>query len=82
LKGGESVAAFYTNSGGQTTLDLSQVRDIGNSILGGGNSSAVSTSPANVYPDGPDVLYVCATNVVSLATPSVYTRLSWKEAQA
>jgi len=82
LKGGESVAAFYTNTGGQTTLDLTQVRDIGNSILGGGNSSAVSTSPANVYPDGPDVLYVCATNVVSLATPSVYTRLSWKEAQA
>ena len=82
LKGGESVAAFYTNSGGQTTLDLSQVRDIGNSILGGGTSSAVSTSPANVYPDGPDVLYVCATNVVNAATPSVYTRLSWKEAQA
>jgi hypothetical protein len=82
LVGGESVAAFYTNSGGQTTLDLSQVRDIGNSILGGGTSINVSTSPANVYPDGPDVLYVCATNVVSLATPSVYTRLSWKEAQA
>jgi len=82
LKGGESVAAFYTNTSGQTVLDLSQVRDIGNSILGGGNSSAVSTSPANVYPDGPDVLYVCATNVVAAATPSVYTRLSWKEAQA
>ena len=82
LKGGESVAAFYTNTSGQTVLDLSQVRDIGNSILGGGTSSNVSTSPANVYPDGPDVLYVCATNVVSAATPSVYTRLSWKEAQA
>jgi len=82
LKGGESVAAFYTNSSGQTTLDLGQVRDIGNSILGGGTSANVSTNGANVYPDGPDVLYVCATNVVSAATPTVLARLSWKEAQA
>ena len=82
LKGGESVAAFYTNSSGQTTLDLGQVRDIGNSILGGGTSANVSTSQANLYPDGPDVLYVCATNVVNAATPTVLARLSWKEAQA
>jgi len=82
LVGGESVAAFYTNSGGQTTLDLAQVRDIGNSILGGGTSATISTSPSNVYPDGPDVLYICATNVVAAATPTVLTRLSWKEAQA
>jgi len=82
LVGGESVAAFYTNSSGQTTLDLTQVRDIGNSILGGGTNANVSTTQANVYPDGPDVLYVCATNVVSAATPTVLTRLSWKEAQA
>jgi hypothetical protein len=82
LKGGESVAAFYTNSSGQTTLDLGQVRDIGNSILGGGTSANVSTNGSNVYPDGPDVLYVCATNVVNAATPTVLARLSWKEAQA
>ena len=82
LKGGESVAAFYTNSSGQTTLDLGQVRDIGNSILGGGTSANMSTNGANVYPDGPDVLYVCATNVVNAATPTVLARLSWKEAQA
>ena len=82
MVGGESVAAFYTNTSGQTVLDLSQVRDLGNAILGGGTTSTVSTTYANIYPDGPDVIYVCATNVVVAATPSVYARLSWKEAQA
>jgi hypothetical protein len=80
--GGESVAAAFTNTNGQTTLDLSQVRDLGNSILGGGTSNTVPTSYAGVYPDGPDILYVCATNVIAAATPTVVARLSWKEAQA
>jgi hypothetical protein len=82
MVGGESVAAFYTNTSGQTVLDLAQVRDLGNAILGGGTTASVSTTYAGVYPDGPDVMYVCATNVVASATPSVYARLSWKEAQA
>ena len=80
--GGESVAAAFTNTNGQTTLDLSQVRDLGNSILGGGTSNTLPTSYAGVYPDGPDILYVCATNVVTSATPTILARLSWKEAQA
>jgi len=82
LLGGESIAAAYTNTNGQTTLDLTQVRDIGNSILGGGTSAAVTTGFANQYPDGPDIIYVCATNVVASATPTILARLSWKEAQA
>ena len=82
LVGGESVAAAYTNTNGQTTLDLSFVRDLGNSILGGGTSSSLPTTQTNVYPDGPDILYVCATNVVAAATPTILARLSWKEAQA
>jgi hypothetical protein len=81
LEGGESVAAAFTNTNGQTTLDLSGVRDLGNSILGGGNSVAVPTSYANVYPDGPDILYVCVTSLTGVLT-DVYTRLTWKEAQA
>ena len=80
--GGESVAAAFTNTNGQTTLDLLQVRDLGNSILGGGTSNTVPNSYAGVYPDGPDILYVCATNVVTAATPTILARLSWKEAQA
>jgi hypothetical protein len=81
ITGGESVAAAYTNSSGQTTLDLSQVRDLGNSILGGGNTSAVPTGQAGQYPDGPDILYVVAINGTG-AGVNILSRLSWKEAQA
>jgi len=81
ITNGESVAAAYTNTTGQTTLDLSLVRDLGNSILGGGTSNTVPTSQAGQYPDGPDILYVVATNI-SGATNSIQARLSWKEAQA
>jgi len=79
--GGESVAAAFTNTNGQTTLDLSQVRDLGNSILGGGGTTAVPTSQANFYPDGPDILYVCVTPLTATAI-DVFARLNWKEAQA
>ena len=81
ITGGESVAAAYTNSSGETTLDLSQVRDLGNSILGGGNTFSVPTGQAGQYPDGPDILYVVATNTEATAK-NILTRLSWKEAQA
>lgn len=80
LKGGESVAAAYTNTNGQTTLDLTAVRDLGNSILGGGTTNNIPTAQSGFYPDGPDILYVCATSVTG--TPTIITRLSWKEAQA
>jgi hypothetical protein len=81
ISGGESVAAAFTNSSGQTTLDLSGVRDLGNSILGGGTSSSVPTAQSNFYPDGPDILYVVAQNV-DTAAKTILARLSWKEAQA
>jgi len=79
--GGESVAAAFTNTNGQTTLDLSGVRDLGNSILGGGTSNTLPTSQSGLYPDGPDILYVCVTPLTATAI-TVNARLSWKEAQA
>jgi hypothetical protein len=79
--GGESVAAAYTNATGQTTLDLTQVRDLGNAILGGGISNTVPTSQAGVYPDGPDILYVVATALTATSS-TIVARLTWKEAQA
>ena len=81
VTGGESVAAAFTNSNGQTTLDLSQVRDLGNSILGGGLTNTLPTAQAGLYPDGPDILYVCVTPLTATAI-TVNARLSWKEAQA
>ena len=81
ISGGESVFGFFTNVGAATTEDLSVVRDIGNCILGGGTTSTVSATALNKYPDGPDVLTVCATPVASGGN-SINSRISWTEAQA
>ena len=78
ITGGESLAAVYVPAG-VNTLDLSNVRDLGNSILGGGINNTVPTTQAGLYPDGPDVLYVVVTTT---AGANVQARLSWKEAQA
>jgi hypothetical protein len=81
VTGGESVFAAYTNTSGNTTLDLTLVRDLGNSILGGGTSNTVPTSQAGFYPDGPDILYIVATPL-SATSSTILARLNWKEAQA
>jgi hypothetical protein len=81
VTGGESVYAAYSNTSGNTTLDLSEVRDLGNSILGGGTSNTVPTSQSNFYPDGPDILYIVATPLTTTSS-TILARLNWKEAQA
>ena len=73
--GGEVVAGFFTS--GTDALDLSLVRDLGNSILGGG-SGAISSQ---IYPDGPDVLTIVVTNI-GTSTAEILGRISWTEAQA
>lgn len=65
-----------------TQQDLSLVRDLGTSILGGGTTNTAPTTSANLYPDGPDVVTVRVTNVSSVTTNSIQARLSWTEAQA
>jgi hypothetical protein len=81
VAGGETVGGFYVNSGGTTfgttTYNLSRIRDLGNSILGGG-AAAVNTQ---FYPDGPDMLTVVVQALTS-GTSSVFGRISWTEAQA
>jgi hypothetical protein len=81
VTGGESVFGFFTNVGAATSQDLAVVRDIGNSILGGGTTSTVSATALNVFPDGPDILTVCATAIGGGAN-SINSRISWTEAQA
>jgi hypothetical protein len=83
--GGESIYGFFA-AGPRQVEDLTVVRDLGNSILGGGISNFVSSSAQDVYPDGPDVLHVLVTPLssgfnTSLTIP-VQSRLSWTEAQA
>lgn len=79
ITGGESVTALYSN--GVNSIDLTNVRDLGNAIMGGGITNTVPNSRANVYPDGPDVLYVVATNTTAGAV-TMLARINWKEAQA
>ena len=46
-----------------------------------GLNNTVPTSYAGQYPDGPDVLYVVATNTGGSAA-TILARLSWQESQA
>jgi hypothetical protein len=84
VSGGEAIYGFYAvNSAGSTNLstiaqDLTKLRDLGNSILGGGFTNIPSV---NVYPDGPDVLTIVAQNIGSTSA-NIQSRLSWTEAQA
>ena len=80
ITGGESIAAFFTNTVGQTTLDLTAVAPFGNAVLGGGLSNAVPNAQAGTYPDGTDILYVVVSQIG--ASGSAFARLSWQESQA
>jgi hypothetical protein len=75
VTGGELTGGFYVQ--GTDSIALDTVRDLGNSILGGGG---ISTS-TGVYPDGPDVLTILVTNLSSTAI-DVLGRIGWSEAQA
>jgi hypothetical protein len=83
VTGGETIFSFFVSAGGSvTSQDLNLVRDLGNSILGGGTSLTVPTTVAGVYPDGPDLITITATNVTAVTTNSINARISWTEAQA
>ena len=85
VTGGEVIYGFYAvNSAGSTVFetiqqDLNQVRDLANSVMGGG----VGNVPGilGMYPDGPDVVTVTARNV-GTGSSNIQARLSWTEAQA
>jgi hypothetical protein len=81
--GGETLFSGFTNASGggsnftTTTLDLPLVRDIGNSIIGGGQLSP----QIGFFPDGPDMVTIVAQNI-GVSAANIFTRLSWTEAQA
>ena len=83
LVGGEVVYAFYSDNG-VDSYDLSAVKELSNSILGGGTDQFAQTTPPNptgVFPDGPEVLAIRATNLTN-GSRAIDARLSWTEAQA
>jgi hypothetical protein len=81
ITGGESILSFFVYTPSVVQQDLTLVRDLGTSILGGGTTTTVPTSSVNLYPDGPDVVTVKVTSLTA-ATSTIAARISWTEAQA
>jgi hypothetical protein len=75
VTGGEITGGFLSQ--GTDSIDFTNLRDLGNSILGGGSTS----SATQLYPDGPDTLTIVVTNLSSVSI-DILGRLSWTEAQA
>lgn len=80
--GGDRIFGTYTEFGGgtrqfnNTNVELTDVRDLGTSIISGDGSN-----PNWCYPNGPDVLLITARNI-GTETYSIACRISWTEAQA
>jgi len=71
---GDLVASFLTDEGinrlSATAFDISEVRNLGNSVLGG----------PNTFPDGPDVLVVSVKNL-GVTPCNAACSISWIESQ-
>jgi len=83
LSGGEVIFAFYSDNG-VNQYSLAAVKEISNSILGGGTdnfSATVAPDPTGVFPDGPEVLAIRATCIAGQRR-NIDARFSWTEAQA
>jgi hypothetical protein len=76
VSGGTQIYNFRASGGASSaelasTVDLSDLYDIGNSILGGDS----------VYPDGPDILTIAVARLTGNTTLTS-AKLTWTEAQA
>jgi len=83
LTGGEVIFAFYSDNG-VNSYSLNEVKEISNSILGGGGSqyeNTTSPNPTGIFPDGPEVLAIRVRNLTG-GNRNIDARFSWKEAQA
>ena len=87
LIGGEVIFGFYADTG-VAAYDLGQVKELSNSILGGGFDSFTATTapdPTGTFPDGPEVLGIQITNIAGgrgSNRRAADVRISWTEAQA
>ena len=68
---GEQIFSALGSNAGVEELDLSKLKEISNSVIGGDNT----------FPDGPDVLAIVVKNLGTDAA-TVNTNLFWSEAQA
>ena len=76
VTGGEQIFGFVTGNSADN-YDISVVRDLGTSIIGGDGSNK---TPG--FPVGPDVLTIVLRNANPVAAVVSNFRLSWTEAQA
>jgi len=87
LEGGEVIYGFYAGDG-VASYDLSRVKEISNSILGGGTENmnkVVGANPTGMFPDGPEVIAIQVTNIAGgrgSNRRAADVRISWTEAQA
>jgi hypothetical protein len=72
ITGGVPIFESRVQANQQTTIDLTRLTDIGNSIMGGDQ----------VFPNGPDILTVCIRFKTLAAVANVSATLSWVESQA
>ena len=86
--GGEVIYGFYAGGAQDNAVpesySLSDVKEISNSILGGGTEDYQNTTapdPTGIYPDGPEVVGIRVTNIGS-SSAKIDARISWTEAQA
>jgi hypothetical protein len=68
---GERIFSMFCLGGTQTTIDLSDLKELSNTVIGG----------TKFYPDGPDTLMIAAGAINQSVTVSSYN-LYWSEAQA
>jgi hypothetical protein len=68
---GERIFSTIVQANNQNNLDLTGLKEMSNSVIGGNNP----------YPDGPDVLCIYITNLTATAA-TVQCNLFWTEAQA
>ena len=86
--GGEVIYGFYAGGAEDNAVpesySLSDVKEISNSILGGGTEDYENTTapnPSGIFPDGPEVVGIRVTNIGSTSA-KIDARISWTEAQA
>jgi hypothetical protein len=68
---GERIFSMFNLGGTQSTIDLSSLKELSNTIIGGNR----------MFPDGPDTLMIAASALNTNITISSYN-LYWTEAQA
>jgi hypothetical protein len=69
---GEQIFSTLGQPNGFSEIDLSDLKELGNSAIGGYNN----------FPDGPDVLAVVVNNLDQTTAADVNLNLFWSEAQA